>query len=166
MVVREIISDLKRANPDWSRSDLLDILNKGLRILLEHPAVIVKGKSATDDNILASRKVLKEKNLKVVSSNRGGDVTLHSEGQIVGYPVFSLARLDMKDIDIFLRKLEEALIQTLAEFGITAGRRKGLTGVWMGDEKIASIGIAVRKWITYHGFALNVRNNIAHPRKN
>jgi len=117
-------------------------------LLVEHPHVITMGKSAKPENILS-------KVFPVYEIERGGDVTYHGYGQIVGYPILDLNLRD-KDIKNYLRKLERLLIETLAHFGITAQRIEGRVGVWVGQKKIASIGVAVRGWITFHGFALNV----------
>ena len=99
--------------------------------------------------------------IAVLKSNRGGDITYHGPGQIVGYPILSLAH--RKDLHAYLRDLEEVVIRTLAIYGLAAARRKGQTGIWINNErKICAIGVAVRSWITYHGFALNVCPNMAH----
>jgi lipoate-protein ligase B len=118
-------------------------------VLVEHPHVLTLGRGARRDNLLASG------DMQVFEVERGGDVTYHGPGQLCGYPILYL-REDERDVHLYLRHLEEALILTLAEFGIEAGRRPGLTGVWVGPHKLASIGVAVRRWVTLHGFALNV----------
>lgn len=128
-------------------------------LLLEHPPVIVKGKSAKDENILAAPELLRQKNVKVVESSRGGDVTVHSAGQVVGYPIFKLKN---NDLNSYLRNLEKIIIYTLKDYGILGYRIDGYTGVWVGEEKICSIGIAVSKWVAYHGFALNVNNDLGY----
>jgi lipoate-protein ligase B len=118
-------------------------------VLVEHPHVLTLGRGARPDNLLASA------GMQVFEVERGGDVTYHGPGQLVGYPILYL-REDERDVHLYLRRIEEALIRTLAEFAIEAGRRPGLTGVWVGPHKLASIGVAVRRWVTLHGFALNV----------
>jgi len=122
-------------------------------LLVEHPHVITMGKSAKPENILS-------KVFPVYEIERGGDVTYHGYGQIVGYPILDLNSRD-KDIKNYLRKLERLLIETLAQFGIAAQRIEGRVGVWVGQKKIASIGVAVRGWITFHGFALNVSTDLS-----
>lgn len=124
-------------------------------LLLEHPAVITLGRSAHAENLLVDPVALERRGVQVREAARGGDVTYHGPGQIVGYPIMDLAG-HRKDVHWYLRNLEETLIQVLTQFGIVGGRVKGLTGVWVGDEKVAAIGIGVRGWVTWHGFALNV----------
>jgi len=132
-------------------------------ILLQHPPILTIGRSGTRENILADAESLAREGIRVREINRGGDVTYHGPGQIVGYPILSL-REHGRDVHRYLRRLEAVIIAALNDFGIAARRRQGLTGVWVGHEKIASIGIAVRRWIAYHGFALNVDPNLAHFR--
>ncbi|MDK1031701.1 MAG: lipoyl(octanoyl) transferase LipB [Planctomycetia bacterium] len=132
-------------------------------VLVEHdPPVITVGRSSRGDgNVLASADALKAEGIEVVECSRGGDVTYHGPGQLVGYPII---RLDLhgRDIHRYLRDLEEVLIRVLGVFGITGRRVRGQTGVWVGEEKVAAIGIAVTRWVTYHGFALNVATNLSH----
>lgn len=128
-------------------------------VLLDHPPVIVAGRGAKPGNVLASAAELRERGIEVVAGDRGGDVTFHCPGQLVGYPIVDLTRIG-RDVHEYLRRLEEALIRALAGLGVSAGRFPGRTGVWAGGEKIASIGIAVRKWVAFHGFALNVSNDL------
>jgi lipoate-protein ligase B len=97
-------------------------------------------------------------------AERGGDVTFHGPGQIVGYPILPLEAMDRKDLHQYMRDLEEVQIRALAEFGLIAGRNEGYTGVWIEDRKIASIGVAVRRWVSYHGFALNVSTDLRYFR--
>lgn len=133
----------------------------GVLILLEHPPVITIGRSGTERNVLGSREVLERAGVTVHESNRGGDVTYHGPGQIVGYPILPLVHHG-KDIHAYLRRLEGVLIATLEDYQIECERRAGLTGVWTAAGKIASIGIAVSHWIAYHGFALNVAPDLDH----
>ncbi len=112
------------------------------------------------NNILASQEMLKLTGIELVKTDRGGDVTYHGPGQLVGYPIVRLRELG-GDLHGYLRLLEQSIIDTLAEFGLTAGRN-GPAGVWVGNKKICSIGVAVRKWVAYHGFALNVNPNMSH----
>jgi lipoate-protein ligase B len=123
-------------------------------LLVEHPHVITMGKSAKPENILS-------KTLPIFEVERGGDVTYHGYGQLVGYPILDLSSRG-RDIRDYLRKLERMLIETLAHFGITAQRIESRTGVWVGQRKIASIGVAVRSWVTFHGFALNVSTDLSY----
>src|SRR5690606_14335611 len=98
--------------------------------------------------------------IEVSATNRGGDITYHGPGQLVGYPIMSLD--GRRDLHAYLRLLEDVLIDTVASFGVTATQRPGLTGIWIGTRKVAAIGVAVRRWVTYHGFALNVSPNLEH----
>ena len=118
-------------------------------VLAEHPHVLTMGRSAHRENLLAPA------DMQVFEVERGGDVTYHGPGQLCGYPILYL-RENERDVHLYLRRLEEAIICTLADFAIDAGRRPGLTGVWVGPRKLASLGVAVRRWVTSHGFALNV----------
>jgi lipoate-protein ligase B len=124
-------------------------------LLLEHPSVFTLGRGANEKNILAPRAV------PVHRIGRGGDVTYHGPGQLVGYPIVHLGAHG-RDVDAYLRGLEAAVIAALAHYEIIAQRKDGLTGVWVGDGKIASIGIGVRRWVTYHGFALNVDPELSY----
>jgi lipoyl(octanoyl) transferase len=125
-------------------------------LLLEHPHVITLGTSSQEGHVLLSADELEARGIELFEVGRGGDVTYHGPGQLVGYPVLSLAP-DRKDLHQYLRDLEETLILTLHHFGIEAGREEGLTGVWVPEGKIAAIGVRVSSgWITSHGFALNV----------
>ena len=133
----------------------------GTLILLEHPPVITIGRSGTEQNILASPEELRRAGVSVHETNRGGDVTYHGPGQIVGYPILPLAHHG-KDVHAYLRRLESIIMATLWEYGIKADRREGYTGVWTPAGKIASIGVAISHWIAYHGFALNVAPNLDH----
>lgn len=127
-------------------------------LICRHQPVITLGKNADKKNILVSEEELKNKGIGLCSTDRGGDVTYHGPGQLTVYPIFNLNYLE-KDIHWFLRYLEELIIQALNGFGIRGGRLKGLTGVWVKDHKIASIGIAIRSWITFHGLSLNIQRN-------
>lgn len=120
-------------------------------LLLEHPHVITLGRNARRENVL---RVPPE--VEIHQTNRGGDVTYHGPGQLVGYPVFDLAALGRKDVGWYMRTLEAALIAALEEFGISAGRLAGFAGVWVNGDKIAALGVHLSRWVTCHGFALNV----------
>lgn len=125
-------------------------------ILVEHPEVITLGRSAKLENVLDAG------DIAVVPIERGGDATYHGPGQLVAYPIF-LLREDERDLHRYLRGLEEAILRTLADFGLHGIRVPGSTGVWIGEpaRKLASIGVAVRKWVTLHGLALNVSTELA-----
>lgn len=131
-----------------------------LLILLEHPHVITLGRSADEENLRCPPAELLNAGIECISTRRGGDITLHNPGQLVGYPIVDLNHYQ-RDLHLFLRLLEKTLIATLADFGIIGETLTGKTGVWTGGRKIASIGVAVRRWISYHGFALNVCNDLA-----
>ena len=125
-------------------------------LLLEHPDVITYGRSAKDGNTLQSDTDLRRLGYDVFRVNRGGDVTWHGPGQLVGYPILDLTRHG-SDVHLYLRALESVLITALADFGLAAQRRDGFAGVWLDERrKIASIGVGLRRWLTLHGFALNV----------
>jgi lipoyl(octanoyl) transferase len=129
--------------------------------LLEHPHVFTLGRGADGSNILADKQKLESHSIEVHETGRGGDVTYHGPGQIVGYPIINL-RPDRMDVHRYVRDLEETLIKTIADFGVESGRIPGLTGVWAGDEKIAAIGVRIARWITSHGFALNVATDLKY----
>lgn len=130
-------------------------LTHDVLLLLEHPTVVTLGRNAHANN------VLEQQGVEVFEIERGGDVTLHGPGQLVGYPIVDLTRYK-PDLHWYLRTLEQALIEALARLGIGATRNPGYTGVWTGGgRKIASIGIHVKQWVTWHGFALNVTNDLA-----
>ncbi len=125
-------------------------------ILVEHdPPVITLGRRADAAHVTASREHLASEGVEVHESGRGGDVTYHGPGQLVAYPII---RLDLhgRDVHRYLRDLEEVLIRVLARFGIEGTRAEGMTGVWVGAEKVAAIGVAIRRWVTWHGLAVNV----------
>jgi lipoyl(octanoyl) transferase len=130
-------------------------------LLLEHPHVITLGVRVHHDrsHVVASAEELASRGVEVHESGRGGDVTYHGPGQLVGYPIFDL-NPDRRDLHRYVRDMEEALIQAVGRFGVTAGRIPGLTGVWVGDDKVAAIGVRISRWITSHGFALNVGTNL------
>ncbi len=132
-------------------------------LLLEHPPVITLGVKARKDrsNVLASPEALAAAGVELFETGRGGDVTYHGPGQLVGYPILDL-RPDRCDVHRYVRDLEEALILAAATFGVTSGRVPGLTGTWVGNEKLAAIGVRISRWVTSHGFALNVTTNLSH----
>ncbi|MFZ2446197.1 MAG: lipoyl(octanoyl) transferase LipB [Syntrophobacteraceae bacterium] len=129
-------------------------------LLLEHPPTYTLGRRGGEANMLVPRKSLISRGAAVVDTDRGGDITFHGPGQLVGYPIFDLVRLDT-GIGRYLRSLEEALIRALGAFDVSADRCEGYTGVWVGDEKIAAIGVKITaRRITQHGFALNVNTDL------
>lgn len=130
-------------------------------LLLEHPHVITLGSGSHDENVLVSPQERAARGIELFPTGRGGDVTYHGPGQLVGYPIFDL-KPDRQDLHRYLRDIEQALIGVLADFGIEGSRKEGLTGVWAGDSKLAAIGIRVSSgWITSHGFALNVATDLS-----
>ncbi len=130
-------------------------------LLLEHPPTITVGKSGKLENILASPEELAQKGVSLVFIDRGGDVTYHGPGQLVGYPIFDLRGWG-KDIHRYIHNLEEAIIRTLKDFAIESGRDKNHPGVWVDNQEIAAIGLRLKKWVTMHGFALNVNTDLEH----
>src|SRR5215467_13873849 len=135
-------------------------------LLLEHPPVITLGRNAGEENIVASRELLAARGVELHETDRGGDVTFHGPGQLVGYPIFNLRAFEPKIGAVeFVRKLEEALIRTCGDLGVVTSRIPGLTGVWTEDDwpgKIAAIGVHISRAVTSHGFALNVTTNLDH----
>lgn len=127
-------------------------------IICQHYPVITLGRSAKRRNILVSQEELKNKGILVYEIERGGDVTYHGPGQLMAYPIFNLNYLK-KDIHLFLRQLEEIVIDLLLDLGIRGNRRSGLTGVWIAKQKVASIGITIKNWITYHGLSINIKKD-------
>jgi len=132
-----------------------------LFLLLEHPPVITLGRGSHAEHLLASRETLSAAGATVWETTRGGDITYHGPGQLVGYGILDL-REHGRDVGRYLRDLEEALIRTLGDYGLRAGRRPGLTGAWVGEHKVAAIGVRAEKWVTAHGFALNVDPDLGH----
>src|SRR5690349_4546435 len=130
-------------------------------MIVEHPHVITMGRNAHRENLLASPEILERAGIELHHTDRGGDVTYHGPGQIVGYPIVDL-RDWKRDVGAYLRALEQVLIETLAGFGITAGRREGATGVWVGDAKVAAMGVHISRWVTSHGFALNLDTDLEY----
>ena len=128
-------------------------------LLLEHPHTYTFGKSADKNNLLLSEEELSKKKIALFDIDRGGDITYHGPGQIVGYPIISLKEW-FQDTHKYLRALEEVIIKTLSEFGIESNRLEQHTGVWINDKKICAIGIKVTRWITMHGFAFNVNTDM------
>jgi len=132
-------------------------------LLLEHPPVITLGRGGDAKNLLASAGVLRAEGVRFFETTRGGDITYHGPGQLVGYPIVHLGE-GRRDVRKYVTMLEEVLIRTVAEYGIVATREEGKRGIWVGNEKIAAIGVRIARWVTSHGFALNVNTNLEHFR--
>jgi len=130
-------------------------------LLLEHPPTFTIGKSGKLENLLLAKEELAKEGVSLFFTNRGGDITYHGPGQLVAYPIIDLRRRG-KDIHRYIHDLQEVVIQTLADLSIRAKRDKKHVGVWVGNDKIAAIGVGVRRWIAMHGLALNVNPNLAH----
>ena len=134
-------------------------------LLCEHPHVITQGRNGKREHLLASEHVLRQKGVEFYSTDRGGDITYHGPGQIVGYPILNLGAI-RRDVVWYVRMLEEAMIRATSEFGITAERVAGKTGIWAGDsgaeEKLAAIGVHISRWVTSHGFAYNVATDLRY----
>ena len=130
-------------------------------LLLEHPPTITIGRFGRLENIVASREQLEVEGISLVFSDRGGDVTYHGPGQLVGYPIIDL-RQHGKDVHRYIHDLEEVLIRVLGSFGISASRDLSHPGVWVESEEVAAIGLKIKRWVSMHGFALNVRPNLEH----
>lgn len=160
---------------DWGRTRyavaferqkaLVDSLRSGngcdTLVFTEHDPVYTMGlRKGADQHLIWSEALCAKHGIEVHQSNRGGDITYHGPGQIVGYPIISLQK--RRDLHIYLRDLEAVVINALAQFGLETNRREGKTGIWLGARKICAIGVAVRSWVTYHGFALNVHPDMSH----
>jgi lipoyl(octanoyl) transferase len=134
--------------------------NKNVLVLCEHPSVITIGRAGSDDNVIPKEDFLDKLGINVIHNDRGGDVTLHNPGQLVGYPIFNLNNFKT-DLHWFLREIEQVIIDTIAEFNIDGGRMDKLTGVWIEEKrKICAMGLHCSRWVTSHGFALNVKNDL------
>jgi lipoyl(octanoyl) transferase len=151
-----------RATWDLQRT-LLDARIRGeipdTLLLLEHTPVVTVGRNAREANLIAPERLLEERGIDLVRTDRGGDVTYHGPGQLIAYPIVDLKSLH-NDIHRFLREIEEGIIRAVAHWGIEAARVAGKTGVWVGEEKIASIGLKASHWVTMHGLALNVATDL------
>lgn len=129
-------------------------------ILVEHEPVVTMGRSGKEKNLLLPVKTLKDKGVEFFNIERGGDVTYHGPGQLVGYPIFNIRR-GLAGIKPFIARIEDAIVSTLKDFGVTAYRREKMIGVWTDAGKICSIGVAVQRWVSFHGFALNVNTDLS-----
>jgi len=132
-------------------------------LIVEHPHVVTMGRNGHAENLLAQPEVLARSGISFYETDRGGDVTYHGPGQIIGYPILDL-REWKRDVHAYVRALEQVLIDTLSGFGIVAGREAGATGVWTDAGKIAAIGVHISRWVTSHGFALNVDTDLNYFR--
>lgn len=150
---------MQRALVEERRADRIP----DLLLLLQHPPVITLGVKGDGGraNIVATEEHLAGLGIEVCETGRGGDVTYHGPGQVVGYPILDL-RPDRCDVHRYVRDVEEVMIRVCADYGVTAGRIKGKTGAWIGDEKIGAIGVRISRWITSHGFAFNVSTDLDH----
>lgn len=146
---------------DLARRRIAGEVEEDILLLLEHPPVVTLGRTAKEAHIISSPERLRARGIEVHEVERGGDVTFHGPGQLVGYPIFDLKR-HRQDLHWYLRQVEEALIVALEEVGIEAERNSGYTGVWTRGRKIASIGVHARDWVTWHGFALNVTTDLSY----
>jgi lipoyl(octanoyl) transferase len=129
-------------------------------LLLEHDPVFTLGRNARHENLLCAETALRERGFEVFETGRGGDVTYHGPGQLVGYPILELAP-DRRDVHRYVRDLEEVMIRTCRDYGVEARRVPALTGAWVGDAKIGAIGVRIARWVTSHGFAFNVATDLA-----
>lgn len=144
-----------------ARARLDKRLAHDLLLLVEHPPVVTTGRSTKDGNLLLGRDALAARGIELFDVERGGDVTFHGPGQVVGYPIIDLTG-HRQDLHWYLRQVEQLVIDAIAQSGIVAGRHPGKTGVWTNDRKIASIGVHARQWVTWHGFALNVTTDLSY----
>ncbi|MEP6991088.1 MAG: lipoyl(octanoyl) transferase LipB [bacterium] len=150
--------ELQRAT---ARARIGGEVDQDVLLLVEHPPVITLGRSSKPHHLLATPGLLANRGVELFEIERGGDVTFHGPGQLVGYPIVDLKR-HTQDLHWYLRQVEESLMRALVRFGIPAERRSGLTGVWTNGRKLASIGVHARDWVTWHGFALNVTTDLSY----
>ncbi|MCF7759143.1 MAG: lipoyl(octanoyl) transferase LipB [Cephaloticoccus sp.] len=163
------------ATLDWGRTGYADAAQRQVELVdrrikaqvgdtlvfTEHDPVFTVGlRREAEKHLVWDQAQLTQEGVAVAKTNRGGDITYHGPGQIVGYPIVSLAT--RRDLHAYLRFLEQVVINSVGSLGLAASRREGLTGIWLGQSKVAAIGIAVKRWVAYHGFALNVNANLAH----
>jgi lipoate-protein ligase B len=144
-----------------ARDRITGAIPQDVLLLVEHPPVVTLGRASKEKHLIASPAFLESKGVALFEVERGGDVTFHGPGQLVGYPIIDLKR-HRQDLHWYLRKIEEALINTLADFDIPGERNPSFTGVWTRGKKIASIGVHARDWVTWHGFALNVTTDLSY----
>lgn len=144
-----------------ARDRISGAIPQDVLLFVEHPPVVTLGRGTKEKNLVSSPEFLQSKGVELFEVERGGDVTFHGPGQLVGYPIIDLKR-HRQDLHWYLRKIEEALINTLADYGIPGERNTAFTGVWTRGRKIASIGVHARDWVTWHGFALNVTTDLSY----
>lgn len=165
-LLKQLIA-IKKTNRLLKERDQILLPQKHYFLFCEHLPVYTLGKSGSTDHLLYSEKELEENNISFYKINRGGDITYHGPGQIVGYPIFDLDEF-FTDVHKYVRYLEEAVIRTLSDFGLDAGRIEGYTGVWLPgnnvlpERKICAIGVHLSRWVTMHGFALNVNTDLKY----
>lgn len=135
--------------------------SKDVLLFVEHPHVFTLGKSGDSHHLLASESFLRQINATYVPIDRGGDITYHGPGQLVGYPILDLDR-HFTDLHKYLRFLEEVMIKVCADYGLEAGRKDKITGVWIGEEKICALGVKCSRWVTLHGFAFNINSDLSY----
>ena len=152
------VLELQRA---VARARISGAISEDVLLLVEHPPVVTLGRSSKANHLLASPALLAARGVELFEVERGGDVTFHGPGQLVGYPIFDLKRHKL-DLHWYLRQVEEALIRGVAPFGVVGERNVGYTGVWTQRRKLASIGVHARDWVTWHGFALNVTTDLSY----
>ena len=142
-------------------SEVIAARRRDYLLLLEHPHTFTIGRRSSNEGVLATAELLRKLGVEVFETNRGGKVTYHGLGQVVGYPVISLSP-DREDVHRYVRDIEEVLIRTMSDFGIEAFRIEGLTGVHTAEGKVAAIGVHIKRWVTTHGFALNVNTDLSY----
>ncbi|HTK38410.1 MAG TPA: lipoyl(octanoyl) transferase LipB [Pyrinomonadaceae bacterium] len=142
-------------------SEVIENRGRDYLLLLEHPHTFTLGRRSGGDGVLATAEMLRKLGVEVFEINRGGKVTYHGVGQIVGYPIINLSP-DREDVHRYVRDIEEVLIRAMADFGIDAFRIEGLTGVHTAEGKVAAIGVHIKRWVTTHGFALNVNTDLSY----
>lgn len=158
---QQLLIKQKKARRDPPATSISETTVNDMLFFVEHPHVYTLGKSGDQGNLLKGMAELAQIDAEFIEIDRGGDITYHGPGQIVGYPILDLDR-HFTDIHKYLRTLEEVIIRTCADFGIETGRIDGLTGVWAGNEKICAMGIRCSRWVTMHGFALNVNTDLSY----
>ena len=156
---RQAYADVLSLQREAARARIAGTIDEDLLLLVEHPPVITLGRSSKSAHMLATPAYLRDQGVELFEVERGGDVTFHGPGQLVGYPIIDLKR-HRQDLHWYLRRVEELLIKALAGYGLIGTRRPPYTGVWIDDRKIASIGVHARDWVTWHGFALNVSTDL------
>ena len=144
-----------------ARQRITGAIPQDVLLLVEHPPVVTLGRSSKQKNLISSPDFLRSRGVELFEVERGGDVTFHGPGQLVGYPIFDLKR-HKQDLHWYLRSVEEAIIRIIGEYGIPGERSTGYTGVWTRGRKIASIGVHARDWVTWHGFALNATTDLSY----